>query len=125
VNLPIFKGSLIHLFWCQNGALLWREDPSFKNSVTGSGSIAKCSNGGGYAAWCAGAIQWKEGGIQVLAGLAPSSQTVGSNKRVIRTNSAFSATGVQNPLKMSQSIHTDVTFSYLFALIAPPIDDSH
>jgi hypothetical protein len=26
--------------------------------------------------------QGKEGGIQVLAGLAPSSQTVGSNKRV-------------------------------------------
>jgi hypothetical protein len=25
-------------------------------------------------------IQGKEGGIQVLAGLAPSSQTVGSNK---------------------------------------------
>jgi hypothetical protein len=38
---------------------------------------------GGYAARCAGAIQGKEGGIQVLAGLAPSSQTVGSNIRVI------------------------------------------
>jgi hypothetical protein len=37
----------------------------------------------GYTAWCADAIQGKEGGIQVLAGLAPSSQTVGSNKRVI------------------------------------------
>ena len=32
---------------------------------------------GGYAAWCAGTIQGKEGGIQVLAGRAPSSQTVG------------------------------------------------
>jgi hypothetical protein len=32
---------------------------------------------------CAGAIQGKEGGIPVLACLAPSSQTVGSNKRVI------------------------------------------
>jgi hypothetical protein len=31
-------------FGCQNGALLWRADPSFRNSVTGSGSIAKCSN---------------------------------------------------------------------------------
>ncbi len=30
-----------------------------------------------------GAIQGKEGGIQVLAGLAPSSQTVGSNIREI------------------------------------------
>jgi hypothetical protein len=32
---------------------------------------------------CAGAIQGKEGGIQVLAGLAPSSQRVGSDIRVI------------------------------------------
>ncbi len=31
---------------------------------------------GGYAAQCVGAIQGKEGGIQVLAGLAPSSPTV-------------------------------------------------
>jgi hypothetical protein len=30
-----------------------------------------------------GTIQGKEGGIQVLAGLAPSIQTVGSNIRVI------------------------------------------
>jgi len=37
----------------------------------------------GYTAWCADAIQGKEGGIQVLAGLAPSSQTVGSNISVI------------------------------------------
>jgi len=29
---------------------------------------------------CVGATAWKEGRIQVLAGLAPSSQTVGSNK---------------------------------------------
>ena len=33
----------------------------------------------GDAVRCAGAIQGKEGGIQMLAGLAPSSQTVGSN----------------------------------------------
>ncbi len=38
----------------------------------------------GFAMRCAGAIQGKEGGIQMLAGLAPSSQTVGSNIRVIR-----------------------------------------
>jgi hypothetical protein len=29
-------------FWCQNGALLWRADPSFRNTVTGFGNIAKC-----------------------------------------------------------------------------------
>jgi len=46
----------------------------------GEKAISSC----GYAAWCAGAIQGKDGRIQVLAGLAPSSQTVGSNKRVIR-----------------------------------------
>jgi hypothetical protein len=38
----------------------------------------------GYAAQCVGAIQGKEGRIQVLVGLAPSSQTVESNRRVIR-----------------------------------------
>jgi len=42
--LLIFRGRQIHLFWCQNGALLWRADLSFKNSVNGSGSIVKCSN---------------------------------------------------------------------------------
>ncbi len=36
-----------------------------------------------YATRCVGGIQGKEGGIQVLAGLAPSSQTVGFNIRVI------------------------------------------
>jgi hypothetical protein len=36
-----------------------------------------------YAVLCAGTIQGKEDVIQVLAGLAPSNQTVGSNKRVI------------------------------------------
>jgi hypothetical protein len=35
-----------------------------------------------------GTIQGKEGGIQVLAGLAPSSQTVGSNERVIHASEA-------------------------------------
>ncbi len=34
---------------------------------------------GGHATLCAGTIQGKVGRIQVLAGLAPSSQTVGSN----------------------------------------------
>ena len=33
----------------------------------------KARPSGGYAERCAGAIQGKEGGIQVLAGLAPSS----------------------------------------------------
>jgi hypothetical protein len=37
----------------------------------------------GYAVQWVGAIQGKEGGIQVLAGLAPSSQTVGYNIKVI------------------------------------------
>jgi hypothetical protein len=37
----------------------------------------------GYATQCGGTIQGKEGRIQVLAGLAPSSQTVGSDIRVI------------------------------------------
>ncbi len=37
---------------------------------------------GQYAVQCTGAIQGKEGGIQVLAGLTPSSQTVGSLFRV-------------------------------------------
>ncbi len=32
------------LFQCQSGTLLWRADTSFRNSVTGSVSIAKCSN---------------------------------------------------------------------------------
>ncbi len=36
----------------------------------------------GYAAWCLDAIQGKEVRIQVLAGLAPSSQTV-SNIKVV------------------------------------------
>jgi hypothetical protein len=36
-----------------------------------------------YAVQCSGAIQGKEDGIQVLAGLAPSGQTVGYNIRLI------------------------------------------
>ncbi len=43
----------------------------------------KARPSGGHATRCAGNIQGKEGRIQVLAGLAPSSQTVESNKRVI------------------------------------------
>ncbi len=30
------KVKQISLFWCQNGTLLERADPNFKNSVTGS-----------------------------------------------------------------------------------------
>jgi hypothetical protein len=37
----------------------------------------------GYAMQCVGTVRGKEGGIQVFAGLAPSSQTVGSNISVI------------------------------------------
>jgi hypothetical protein len=37
----------------------------------------------GYALWWAGTIQRKEGGKQVLAVLAPPSQTVGSSIRVL------------------------------------------
>ncbi len=43
-DLLIFRVKWIRLFWCQNGALLWRADPSFRNSVTGSGSKAKGLN---------------------------------------------------------------------------------
>jgi hypothetical protein len=46
---------------------------------------------GGYAAQCAGDIQGKEGRIQVLAGLAPSSQTVGSNIRLIHEQAKCSS----------------------------------
>jgi hypothetical protein len=46
---------------------------------------------GGYVVRCAGPIQGKEGRIQVLAGLAQSSQTVGSNKRVIHEQAKHSS----------------------------------
>jgi len=46
---------------------------------------------GGLGAQSAGTIQGKEGGMQVLAGLAPSSQTVGSNKRVIHEQAKHSS----------------------------------
>jgi len=46
---------------------------------------------GRYAGQCAGAIPGKEGGIEVLAGLAPSSQTVGSNIRVIHEQAKHSS----------------------------------
>jgi hypothetical protein len=45
----------------------------------------------GYTAWCAGAIQGKDGGIQVLVGLASSSKTVGSNIRVIHEQAKHSS----------------------------------
>ncbi len=32
------------IFDAKMGPYLWKEDPSFRNSVTGSGSRAKCSN---------------------------------------------------------------------------------
>ncbi len=43
----------------------------------------KAPSSGGYAAHCVGTMQGKESGIQVLAGLAPSSQTIGSLFSVI------------------------------------------
>jgi len=45
---------------------------------------------GGHTTRCAGANQGKEGGIHVWAGLvAPSSQTVGSNKRMGLSGATF------------------------------------
>jgi hypothetical protein len=41
----------------------------------------KATSSGGYFARCVGAIQGKEGRIQVLTDIAPSNLTVGSNKR--------------------------------------------
>jgi len=52
----------------------------------------------GYAAWCAGAIQGKEGRILVLAGLYLSSQTVVSNKRVIHEQTKLSSWQKQTAL---------------------------
>jgi hypothetical protein len=40
---------------------------------------------------CEGAFHGKEGGVQVLAGLAPSSQTVGSLFRVIHEQAKHSS----------------------------------
>jgi hypothetical protein len=45
----------------------------------------------GYAVQCAGPIQGKKGGIQVLAGLAPSSRTLGLNIRVIHEQAKHSS----------------------------------
>ncbi len=45
----------------------------------------------GYAMQCVGNIQEKKGRTQVLAGLAPSSQTVGSNIRVIHEQARCSS----------------------------------
>jgi hypothetical protein len=61
--------------------------PSPINNIEGGG---KAPSSGGYATRCAGAIQRKAGGIQVLAGVAPSSQTVGSNIRVIHERAKHS-----------------------------------
>ncbi len=46
---------------------------------------------GGYTAWCAGTIQGKESRIQLLAGVAPSSQTVGSLFRVVHEQAKHSS----------------------------------
>jgi hypothetical protein len=46
---------------------------------------------GGYAAQWVGTIQGKEGGTQVLAGLAPSSQKVESDIRVIHEQAMCSS----------------------------------
>ncbi len=62
--------------------------PSPLNNIGGGG---KAPSSGGYATRCAGAIQGKAGGIQVLAGVAPSSQTVGSNIRVIHERAKHSS----------------------------------
>ncbi len=44
-----------------------------------------------YTVQCTGTIQWKEVGIQVLEGLVPSSQTVGSNISVIHEQAKCSS----------------------------------
>ncbi len=54
-----------------------------QSDISSKSSSEALRREGGYTAQCAGAIQGKEGKLQVLAGLAPSSQTVGSNIRVI------------------------------------------
>ncbi len=51
----------------------------------------KARPSGGHASLCAGTIQGKEGRMQVLAGIAPSSQTIGSNKRVIHVQAKRSS----------------------------------
>ncbi len=42
--LLILRGKQIHFFGAKMAPCLWKADPSFRNSVTGSGSRAKCSN---------------------------------------------------------------------------------
>jgi hypothetical protein len=61
------------LDWCQRTVQHTRKVPSALNQL----SLQV------YASRLTGTIQGKEGSIQVLAGLAPSSQTVGSLFRVI------------------------------------------
>jgi len=69
------------------------------NGASAPGSIPRDQNrlrgkvilSGGYAQQCVRPIQGKEGGIKVLAGLATSSQTVGSNKRMIHEQAKCSS----------------------------------
>ncbi len=45
VDLLLQKGKRICLFWHKKMvSCLWRADPSFMNSVTGSSNVEKCSN---------------------------------------------------------------------------------
>ncbi len=69
---------------CIPSSFLWMV-PAHRTAYPGSQCCwgGKVLMSGGYAAQCVGAMQGKEGRIQVLAGQAPSSQTVGSNIWVI------------------------------------------
>ncbi len=82
---------------------------------------------GGYAAHCAGAFQGKEGGIQVLAGLAPYSQTVRSLFRVIHEQAKLSSwttevniifvTWQQSSLSLSLSLSLSIFLSPSLSLL--------
>ncbi len=77
------------LLFCINSMLACTvQSKASSPSILLKGKAPLC---GGYAVRCAGAIQGKEGGIQMLAGLAPSSQTVGSNIRVIHEQAKCSS----------------------------------
>ncbi len=69
------------LEWCPHTTRRTQGAKEVKVAIYHLGEKALFS--GGCAVQCVGTIWGKEGGIQVLAGLAPSSQTIGSNKRVI------------------------------------------
>jgi hypothetical protein len=61
---------------------------------------------GGYAVQCVGAIQGKEGRIQVLASLAPSIQTVGSNIWVIHEQAKCSSWMIEAIIALANSEQT-------------------